>query len=77
MIVGWFGTTAGISAISTGSSIVNLVIFTVARLAMGITVMIGLAAPTATIFGIAINVVFYIIYNQKIKKAQNANLTIE
>lgn len=41
MIVGWFGTTAGISAVSTGSSIVNLVIFTVAGLAMGITVMIG------------------------------------
>lgn len=41
MIVGWFGTTAGISAVSTGSSIVNLVIFTVAGLAMGITVIIG------------------------------------
>ena len=41
MIVGWFGTTAGISAVSTGSSIVNLVVFTVAGLAMGITVMIG------------------------------------
>ena len=41
MIVGWFGTTAGISAVSTGSSIVNLVIFTVAGLSMGITVIIG------------------------------------
>ena len=38
--------------------------------------MIGLAAPTATIFGIVINVVFYMIYNQKMKK-QNTNLTIE
>ncbi|MDO5411219.1 MAG: MATE family efflux transporter [Lachnospiraceae bacterium] len=41
LIVGQFGTTAGISAVSTGSSIVNLVIFTVTGLAMGITVLIG------------------------------------
>lgn len=41
LIVGWFGTSAGISAVSTGSSIVNVVIFTVAGLAMGITVLIG------------------------------------
>lgn len=42
LIVGWFGTTAGISAVSTGSNIVNLVVFTVTGLAMGITVLIGL-----------------------------------
>lgn len=41
LIVGWFGTTAGISAVSTGSNIVNLIIFTVAGLSMGITVLIG------------------------------------
>lgn len=41
LIVGWFGTNAGISAVSTGSSIVNLIIFTVAGLSMGITVLIG------------------------------------
>ena len=41
LIVGWFGTTSGISAVSTGSSIVNLIIFTVAGLSMGITVLIG------------------------------------
>ena len=41
MIVGWFGTTAGISAVSTGSSIVNLIVFTIAGLSMGITVLIG------------------------------------
>ena len=29
--------------------------------------MIGLAAPTATCFGIAINVVYFIIYNKKLK----------
>lgn len=42
LIVGQFGTTAGISAVSTGSNIVNLVIFTVTGLAMGITVVIGM-----------------------------------
>lgn len=41
LVVGWFGTTAGISGVSTGSSIVNLVVFTVAGLSMGITVLIG------------------------------------
>lgn len=41
MIVGWFGTDTGISAVSTGSSIVNLVVFTIAGLSMGITVLIG------------------------------------
>lgn len=42
LIVGQFGTTAGISAVSTGSNIVNLVIFTVTGLAMGITIVIGM-----------------------------------
>lgn len=41
LIVGQFGTTAGISGVSTGSSIVNLITFTVAGLAMGMTVVIG------------------------------------
>lgn len=41
LIVGWFGTTAGISAVSTGSNIVNLIVFTLAGLAMGITVLIS------------------------------------
>ncbi len=41
LVVGQFGTKEGISGVSTGSSIVNLVIFTVAGLAMGITVLIG------------------------------------
>ncbi|MGN0585935.1 MAG: MATE family efflux transporter [Oscillospiraceae bacterium] len=41
LIVGKFGTTTGISAVSTGSSIVNMIIFTVAGLSMGITVLIG------------------------------------
>lgn len=41
LIVGQFGTTAGISGVSTGSNIVNLVVFTIAGLSMGITVLIG------------------------------------
>ena len=41
LIVGQFGTTAGISGVSTGSSIVNLITFAVMGLAMGLTVLIG------------------------------------
>lgn len=41
LVVGWFGTTAGISGVSTGSNIVNLITFTIAGLTMGITVLIG------------------------------------
>lgn len=41
LVVGRFGTTAGISGVSTGSSVVNLAMFTVAGLAMGVTVLIG------------------------------------
>lgn len=41
LVVGRFGTTAGISGVSTGSNIVNLVIFVIAGLSMGITVLIG------------------------------------
>lgn len=41
LVVGRFGTTAGISGVSTGSNIINLVVFTVAGLSMGITVVIG------------------------------------
>lgn len=41
LVVGQFGTTAGISGVSTGSSIVNLIVFTVSGLSMGITVLIG------------------------------------
>lgn len=41
LVVGRFGTTAGISGVSTGSNLVNLVIFVIAGLAMGVTVLIG------------------------------------
>lgn len=41
LIVGKFGTPEGISAVSTGSNIVNLFTFTIAGLTMGMTVIIG------------------------------------
>ncbi len=41
MIVGKFGTTEGISGVSTGSNIINMVTFTVSGLAMGVTILIG------------------------------------
>jgi len=41
LIVGRFGTTAGISAVSTGSSIMGMVTFTACALTTGVTVLIG------------------------------------
>ena len=41
LAVGRFGSTAGLSAVSTGSQIVNLVTFVITQLAMGITVLIA------------------------------------
>lgn len=41
LVVGRFGTTAGISGVSTGSNIVNLITFTVTGLSMGVTVLMG------------------------------------
>ncbi len=41
LIVGKFGTTAGISGVSTGSSIMNMVTFTISALTTGVTVIIG------------------------------------
>lgn len=41
LVVGRFGSTAGLSAVSTGSQILNLVTFVVTQLAMGITVLIA------------------------------------
>ena len=121
LVVGRFGSTSGLSAVSTGSQVLNLVTFVVTQFAMGITVLIarylgekrpeqigsvmqapkeaveltsvyvricgggiffiiayimsiqpdaslmkiGLAAPVATIFGIVINIIFYIHMNKK------------
>lgn len=41
LIVGRFGSTSGLSAVSTGSQVLNLVTFVVTQLAMGITVLIA------------------------------------
>lgn len=41
IIVGCFGTTEGISGVSTGSSIMNMVTFTVSALTTGVTVIMG------------------------------------
>ena len=41
LIVGRFGTTAGVSAVATGSSILNMVTFVLCALATGVTVLMG------------------------------------
>ena len=41
LMVGWYGTTEGLSGVSTGSSIINLVTFVITGLATGITVLLG------------------------------------
>lgn len=41
VVVGRFGTTAGLSAVSTGSQVLNLVTFVITQFAMGITVLIA------------------------------------
>ncbi len=41
LVVGRFGTTAGLSAVSTGSQVLNLVTFVLIQLAMGMTVLIA------------------------------------
>ena len=41
LVVGRFGTTSGLSAVSTGSQVLNLVTFVVTQLAMGITVLVA------------------------------------
>ena len=41
LVVGHFGTTSGLSGVSTGSQVLNLVTFVVTQTAMGITVLIA------------------------------------
>lgn len=41
LVVGRFGTTAGLSGVSTGSQVMNLVTFVITQLAMGVTVLIS------------------------------------
>lgn len=40
-MVGRFGTTSGLSAVSTGSQVLNLATFAITQFAMGITVLIA------------------------------------
>lgn len=41
LVVGRFGSTSGLSAVSTGSQVLNLITFVMTQFAMGITVLIG------------------------------------
>ena len=41
LVVGRFGSTSGLSAVSTGSQVLNLVTFVITQLTMGITVLIA------------------------------------
>ncbi len=41
IVVGRYGSTSGLSGVSTGSQVLNLVTFAVTQLAMGITVLIA------------------------------------
>ena len=41
LVVGHFGTTTGLSAVSTGSQVLNLVTFVITQFAMGVTVLIA------------------------------------
>ena len=41
LIIGHFGTTAGISAVSTGSSILNMVTFVIGQMAAGVMILLG------------------------------------
>lgn len=41
LVVGHFGTTEGLSAVSTGSQVLNLVTFVITQLSMGMTVLIA------------------------------------
>ena len=62
LVVGRFGSTSGLSAVSTGSQVLNLVTFVVTQLAMGVTVLIarylgekrpgGIYQPFLPLFGI-------------------------
>ena len=73
LVVGRFGTTAGLSAVSTGSQMLNLVTFVITQLAMGITVLIAryigekntsqigkLLGGAVTVFSIIAVVLFFV-----------------
>lgn len=41
LVVGWFGTEISISAVSTGSTLINMLVFILSGFAMGVTVLMG------------------------------------
>lgn len=41
LVVGRFGSSAGISAVATGSNVINLVTFVITSMTMGVTVLIS------------------------------------
>lgn len=73
LVVGRFGTTSGLSAVSTGSQVLNFVTFVVTQFAMGITVLIaryigekkpqniGALIGGSTIIFVIISVVIFIV----------------
>ena len=71
LVVGRFGSTSGLSGVSTGSQLLNLVTFVVTQLAMGVTVLIarylGEKKPErigAVLGGVILNTGFYIHMNK-------------
>ena len=64
LVVGRFGTTEGLSAVSTGSQVLNLVTFVITQFAMGVTVLIaryiGEKRPEQIVFTM-ISVVLFVV----------------
>ena len=61
LVVGRFGSTSGLSAVSTGSQVLNLVTFVVVQFAMGITVLIARYLGGGAIVFTIISVVLFIV----------------
>ncbi len=68
-VVGRFGSTAGLSAVSTGSQVLNLPFAYCMSIQPNASLTkISLAAPVSTTVGIALNVAFYLHLNQAERK---------
>ena len=69
LVVGRFGSTAGLSAVSTGSQVLNLPFAYCMSIQPNASLTkISLAAPVSTTVGIALNVAFYLHLNQAERK---------
>lgn len=79
LVVGRFGTTSGLSAVSTGSQVLNLVTFVITQFAMGITVLIAryigekrtqsigaLIGGSVVVFAVMSAVLFVVCYNDRV-----------